>query len=267
MLEGQTLTADGGSWSGAAPISYAYQWRHCNSDGSGCANVPGATAQTYVLSTADDGTTIDALVTATNAAGSSSARSATVSLRSPIFADGFETGALSKWTNFGLGTQQTDAFAGSWGTRALSTAGTPAYATANLPTPQSDLTYRLHFKGNGAWPSTGVYLLKLRTSANGSIVGVYVSGTGKLAYRNDIAATSTTSTTAVTSGAWHELDVHVTIGAAGAIDLVLDGSRVGGFPKTDNFGTNQVGKIQVGDNSTGRNFDVASDEVVVDTGG
>jgi hypothetical protein len=61
--------------------------------------------------------------------------------------------------------------------------------------------------------------------------------------------------------------VHVTIaGASGSIDMTLDGTHVSGLPKTENFGTALLAKFQVGDNSTGRNFDVASDEVVVGNG-
>ncbi|MFL5838888.1 MAG: fibronectin type III domain-containing protein, partial [Thermoleophilaceae bacterium] len=268
MLEGQTLTADNGTWTGTAPIDYAYQWRHCNSDGGGCTNVAGATSPSYVLSTYDSGATLDVLVTATNTAGSTFARSATVALRTPLFAEGFESGTLANWTSFGLTTQQTNVFAGSWAARSVSTAGTASYATAVLPTAQSDLTYRLHFKGNSAWPSTGVYLMKLRTATNASIVGISVSGSGRLAYRNDVAAASTTTTTTVSSGVWHEIAVHVTIaGTSGSIDMTLDGTHPSGLPKTENFGTALVAKIQVGDNSTGRNFDVASDEVVVGNGG
>jgi hypothetical protein len=263
-LEGQTLTADAGTWTGTAPIDYAYQWRHCNSDGSGCSAVTGATSSTYVLSTYDSGATLDVVVTATNAIGSDSARSAGVTVRTPLFADGFEAGTLANWMNFGLTTQQTNVFAGVWAARSVSTAGTASYATALLPTAQGEVTYRLRFKGNTAWPSTGVYLMKLRTATNASIVGISVSGGGRLAYRNDVAGASTTTTAAVSSGAWHEIAVHVTIaGTSGSIDVALDGAHVSGLPKTENFGTAPVAKIQVGDNSTGRNFDVATDEVVV----
>jgi hypothetical protein len=267
MLEGQALTADTGTWTGAAPIDYSYQWRHCNSDGSGCTNVAGATSSTYILSTYDSGATLDVLVTATDSAGSTFARSATVALRMPLFAEGFESGTLANWTNFGLTTQQANVFAGSWAARSVSTAGTASYATAVLPAAQGDITYRLRFKGNTAWPSTGVYLMKLRTGTNSSIVGISVSGSGRLAYRNDVAAAGTTTTATVSSGVWHEVVVHVTIaGASGSIDMTLDGTHVSGLPKTENLGTAPVAKIQVGENSTGRNYDVAADEIVVGSG-
>jgi hypothetical protein len=72
---GQTLTASSGSWSWA-PTSYAYQWRRCDSAGANCANLSGATANSYALQSADAGSTLRVVVTATNTAGSTSATSA-----------------------------------------------------------------------------------------------------------------------------------------------------------------------------------------------
>jgi len=70
---GQTLTVSDGSWSGS-PTSYAYQWQRCTSSSS-CANVAGATSRTYKIVPADAGRTLRAVVTATNADGSSTANS------------------------------------------------------------------------------------------------------------------------------------------------------------------------------------------------
>ena len=58
---GQTLTCSQGTWTGTAPITYAYQWKRNGS------NIGGATNSTYVLVTADAGTTVSCTVTATNA--------------------------------------------------------------------------------------------------------------------------------------------------------------------------------------------------------
>ncbi|MGH3136425.1 MAG: hypothetical protein ACRDPV_08030 [Gaiellaceae bacterium] len=72
---GQTLTAGTGSWTGG-PTSFAIQWQRCNASATGCVDVAGATATTYVLGTADVGATIRVVVTATNVAGRASAASA-----------------------------------------------------------------------------------------------------------------------------------------------------------------------------------------------
>jgi hypothetical protein len=73
---GATLTASPGSWSGTQPISYAYQWRRCDPAGGSCADVAGATAQTYALGDADAGATMRVSVTGSNTAGSATATSA-----------------------------------------------------------------------------------------------------------------------------------------------------------------------------------------------
>lgn len=73
---GETLTATSGTWDGATPIGYAYQWQRCNSSGSGCAAIATATSQNYVASPGDAGRTIRVQVTATNADGSNQALSA-----------------------------------------------------------------------------------------------------------------------------------------------------------------------------------------------
>jgi len=66
--EGQTLTASAGTWTGSP--TYSYQWKR------GGVSIDGATASTYLLVSADVGSTITVTVTATNAGGSASATSA-----------------------------------------------------------------------------------------------------------------------------------------------------------------------------------------------
>lgn len=79
-LQGQTLTVAAGQWSGEGSISYAFQWERCDEAGA-CTAVEGATASSYTLTEVDVGATMRALVTATDAGGSSiavSAASATI---------------------------------------------------------------------------------------------------------------------------------------------------------------------------------------------
>ena len=68
------MTTSKGSWSGTAP-SYAYQWQDCDTSGTGCANISGATSNTYALQAGDVGSTVRSVVTASNSAGSASASS------------------------------------------------------------------------------------------------------------------------------------------------------------------------------------------------
>jgi Hypothetical glycosyl hydrolase family 15 len=73
--QGQTLSEVHGSWTNE-PTGYAYQWLQCDSLGSGCLPIAGATSQTYVPVAADVGHALKVEETATNAGGSGSATSA-----------------------------------------------------------------------------------------------------------------------------------------------------------------------------------------------
>jgi len=53
IVQGQTLTASTGSWSGTEPITFGYQWQRCDGQGGGCGDIKGSTAATYVLQKAD----------------------------------------------------------------------------------------------------------------------------------------------------------------------------------------------------------------------
>ena len=46
-VQGATLTASTGTWSGSEPIAYSYQWLRCNSAGSGCEDISGARSPSY----------------------------------------------------------------------------------------------------------------------------------------------------------------------------------------------------------------------------
>ena len=58
---GQTLSTTNGTWAGAP--TFTYQWQRCS---PGCADIDGATADTYIIDAADDGARLRALVTATD---------------------------------------------------------------------------------------------------------------------------------------------------------------------------------------------------------
>jgi hypothetical protein len=71
---GQTLTANPGTWTGSN-ITFSYQWRRCNAQGNGCANIGGADTSSYLVRAADQGDTIRVRVTAKNTDGTAAATS------------------------------------------------------------------------------------------------------------------------------------------------------------------------------------------------
>lgn len=79
-VEGGTLAASAGSW-GGEHLVYSFAWERCSAAGTDCAPILGATAEsrvpsdTYVLTQSDVGGRIEAVVTASNAAGSAVASS------------------------------------------------------------------------------------------------------------------------------------------------------------------------------------------------
>lgn len=100
---GQLLSCSDGTWTGTAPITFAYQWKRNGSD------IGGATGNTYTLVQADAGnaSNIKCAVTATNAAGVVSADSNTVATIWDASADAWFT-AVS-WA-VGDDTTQRQAF-------------------------------------------------------------------------------------------------------------------------------------------------------------
>ena len=75
LTVGSTLSCTTGTWTNS-PSSYSYQWTRNG------VNISGATAATYVTVSADAGTSVGCLVTATNAAGSASQASNTLAIAS-----------------------------------------------------------------------------------------------------------------------------------------------------------------------------------------
>lgn len=74
-INGKTVSSTTGTWSGAPPLTYSYQWQRCAPT---CSNITGATASAYKLTSADIGAKVRAVVAAANSAGKASANSAEI---------------------------------------------------------------------------------------------------------------------------------------------------------------------------------------------
>jgi hypothetical protein len=92
--QGQTLNASTGSWSGTTPLTYTYQWQRCDSSGGSCTSVAGATATSYLLASADVGSTMRVSVTASNSVGSAAAASAATPVITVLSDSGSSSSAI-----------------------------------------------------------------------------------------------------------------------------------------------------------------------------
>ncbi|WP_427004430.1 beta strand repeat-containing protein [Pseudarthrobacter sp. H2] len=106
-VAGQKLTAVPGVW-GPAPVTLAYQWKRAG------VNIVGATAGTYVLTTADVGKTMTVTVTGTKAGYTTSARTsaASTAVTAPLALTGAPVPTVTGST---LSGQKLTAVPGTWG--------------------------------------------------------------------------------------------------------------------------------------------------------
>jgi hypothetical protein len=76
---GQTVAVDEGAWTGG-PSRFDYVWTRCDASGASCVPIYGATARTYVPTSADVGYTLRAAVTGANSVTSLQATSAATAI-------------------------------------------------------------------------------------------------------------------------------------------------------------------------------------------
>jgi hypothetical protein len=228
---------------------------------------------TYTDTTVSSLTTYTYELRAMDAGGNVSESSNQATVTTPAlslhFSDGFESGAMGQWTSVSgpLNAQQDEVASGAWAARATST-GDAAFASKTLTTAQADLYYRIKVKLLSA-PTASTYLARFRTESNRSIVGLYVSNSGKLSFRNDVAGVTRSSGQVVSTGQWHEVQAHLRVDAAtpaaGQIEVWYDGAFLPELSSTQNFGPTPVRRLQLGENASGRTFDMVFDDVVADT--
>jgi Fibronectin type III domain/PASTA domain len=194
--------------------------------------------------------------------------SAQTPIGATIFQDDFELGDLSKWTSFsssGFVAQQVNVFAGLWAAEATATGGAGAFAYKDLTQTETNLWYETRF--NILSHTTNVNLLRFRNNlgAHNALATLFVSTTNKLGLRNDVTGVQTTSvTTSVTLNTWHLAQVYVTInGTSSSTAVWLDGTPVASLSQAGiNLNTNPIGRLELGDPTAARTFDVAFDNVV-----
>jgi hypothetical protein len=182
----------------------------------------------------------------------------------PLVSEGFETGNMGSWNkSTGITVQQTDVKSGAWAARATS-AGTASWAWKSLGSTTTELFLRSWVKVLSH--STSHILLRFRAESGSIIASVGVNASDRLYRRNDVAGTTTTSTTVLSRGLWHDLQMRVLVnGTASQTGVWLDGSQITSLSGTTSLGTSPIGRVQIGDNAGTRTSDTVFDDVVADT--
>ncbi len=180
-----------------------------------------------------------------------------------LFTDDFESGTLDAWVNSGLSVQQLHVANGTWAARSTTT-GQLAFASRTLAQSQSEVFFQAQVKLISKGASSQVNLMRLNAASGGVRLRLYLTPSGALALKKSSGSTIT-STTTLTSGAWHELQLRLLVGQPGQSEVWLDGVRIAALSVSQNFGNGKVAGVSIGESQTGRTADVVYDDVVVDS--
>jgi Calcineurin-like phosphoesterase len=196
-------------------------------------------------------------------AGAAGAASASAPV---LFADGFESGSTGAWsTGTGLVVGAAAPVAdGTYAARATMT-GAAAYVQRTLATTTTEATTSVKVNLASISGTSSVNFLKLRTATGTALAEVFITPSRVLGLRNDVTAAATNSTTIVTTGTWHTVTLHAIIaGTTSTLDVTYDGTPLATLGSTTaNLGTIPIGRIQIGENLTGRTADLSYDTITV----
>jgi endoglucanase len=242
-------------------------------NGSLVATVPSTSFTDTAVSA---GVTYSYAVGARDAAGNRSASCTPVQVTVPSatmqFSDGFESGSTSAWTTAsGITLQSGGAHSGSWAASASaggskgSGTSASAFATKTLSGTYAELYARVWVKVTAQ--SSTVNLLRFQSSSGAAILTLFLDSAGELMLRNDARGTNVWSPTKPSRDAWHQVQVHVRVaGASGLTEVWYDGQLVSQLSTTQDLGTSPIGRVMLGDNVTGRSYQLLFDDVAVGQG-
>jgi fibronectin type 3 domain-containing protein len=263
------------TWSRSSDAVGVTSYTISRSDASGTSStvavVPGDAATSVVDKGLTAGASYTYTVTAADAAGNNA--SSRVSTTLPVFFEDFESGLLTgganPWTapTSGLAIEQSSVHLGSWAAEETST-GSPTWSSAQLPA-----TYRAVHAS--AWVlvktrSTSAGFFKLRSATGSYIAYLYVNAAGYLAVRNDAGGVTHVSTTPITNGVWHHVEMYIDTNPGGSITISAsvdstDVTFTTPVGTTETLGNAPIGRLTLGDDVAGRTYDVAIDDLTVDT--
>lgn len=276
--ESQVLTASPGDWSGSQPMTFAYQWRRCDTTGGSCSAIAGATAASYAVTSSDVGRTLRVAVTATNSSGTSTAVSAATST---VQANPTPAGTVALWhMNETSGSVMKDAVRSHDGTIFGAQLGVPGFtgtaylfsgkayvsvpAAADLNPGSSNLTLTMHVKTTSAPPTPDWDLVRkgLYTTAGGEYKMEYQpSAQASCGFKGSSNYGELMAGPAINDGQWHTVQC---VKTATAIKVVVDGQA---FSKTVTIGSIANSEsVPIGARPGSEYFQGALDEASIQVG-
>jgi hypothetical protein len=214
-------------------------------------------------------------VRATDTAGNTDASPATQSWTissqvRTVFADGFETGDLSRWTTVSTATggtarvQTDNVAAGTYAVRLAETAqaGSRAYLRKTLATAETELRVsgRFNIEAEGA-KQGNVPIFRLFDPAGVRILSLYRANQAQRRIWISHSGETYSTTGKVVLGTWATFEVRATAaGASSAVTVLLNGAEIYRASAAD-LGMAGIASIQIGNETTGQAFQLAADEI------
>jgi len=249
--DGQLLNASPGSWNGTQPITYAYQWQRCDTTGSGCNAISGATNASYPVTSADVGSTLRVQVTATNSDGSASATSNATAV---VQASSSSAGIVALWhMDETSGSTMFDSAGAHNGALHTIQLGLPGFAglaygfngsssyvsvpsASDLNPTASNITITMHLKTTGTPPPPPAdwdLIRKGLYTTTGGEFKMEFQQTGKAScgFKGSSNYAELIAGPAINNGQWHTIQC---VKTASAIKLIVDGQT---FSQSANVGS------------------------------
>lgn len=152
---GETLQEHHGAWEGIVE-TYIYEWQRCNAEGSSCTAIPGATADSYTLTAADEGHRIRVSEAASNTHGTS------VAVRSLFTA--VVTAAKSSQSSSGSSGGK-----GAESSAAQHLAATVAAVSTTIAVRKRSATVRISCTGNATCEGTATLIVTIASHVHGHL--------------------------------------------------------------------------------------------------
>lgn len=192
-----------------------------------------------------------------------------------LFADGFESGDFSAWSQVQTavdGTASVQSAIVKTGAVAAqlsesANAGSKAYVRKTLSAPQQDLTATGDFQVVTAGASGGnVPFFRLLDPGGTRLISVYRQNDTKGTVGLAIGSTHPSTTASLALHTWASVSLHViTAGAGSTVEVRVNGTLVY-QTTTASLGTAGVSTVQIGNDTAAQAFNVVADTIQVDGG-